>query len=561
MAFTMDRSQRDFRFAGNPQPLDLSGIKRRLATNEFNKIKVGAKSLKDDAFLDIDAANASRNYRKIDKDAVLKAISDKNYAALRVISNYYYDKSGIYERLVKYMAHFYRYDIFVTPVQYDKKVPETKVVEGWYRVCLFLENSKLKKHLSEIAVKVIKNGCYYGYRLDQKDRAFLQELPVDWCRSRYTWNGKPAVEFNVKYFDDTFADTEYRLRVVKMFPKEIRQAYVAYKKGTLPQDFNGDTRGWVLLDPSKTVKFNIDGSDCPIFASIIPHLLDLEEAQAIDQQKMLQQILKIIIQKFPLDKNFNLVFDVDEMNAFHQMAVDMLGDAIGVDVLSTLADVDVADMSDKGNVSAVDQLEKVERTVYNEAGVSQLQFNSDGSAAITYSISNDEGSITDLVCQFEEYVEDMISPLNKLVRKKLYYRVNILPTTVYNYKEMSNLYREQTMLGFSKLLPQVALGMSQAEIISTAIFENQMLKLDDVFTPPQMSSTVSKKDTEESDKSPKDEEASQEEQAQNAEEGQEQQEGAPGDQPHIRTPEENEGRPPLSDTERSEQTVRNQESG
>ena len=470
---------------------DISSWAANIQTSNYNKIRVGAKKLADDAFLNVSRTTAVKNNKPITKENVIKALSTGNIAELRIISNYFFVKSGIYERLIKYMAHFYRYDFFVTPVQYDKAVPQSKVIEGWYKACLFLENSKPKKHLSDIAVKVLKNGCYYGYKLEQRDRAFLQELPVDYCRSRYDYNGKPAVEFNVKYFDDKFADNDYRLRVVKMFPKEIQQAYVAFKKGTLPQDFSGDGKGWVLLDPIKTVKFNIDGSDIPIFASIIPHLLDLEKAQEIDLQKMLQQILKIIIQKFPLDKNNDLVFDIDEMQAFHNMAVEMLGDAVGVDVLSTLADVDVADMSDKGNVSSVDQLEKVERTVYNEAGVSQMQFNSDSSAALERSILNDQGSLAGLVLQFEEYLEDMIAPLNRQAKKKLIYRVNILPTTMYNYRDLSDNYREQTMLGFSKLLPQVALGMPQTVVMSTSLFENQMLKLGEVFIPPQMSSTMS----------------------------------------------------------------------
>jgi len=75
--------------------------------------------------------------------------------------------------------------------------------------------------------------------------------------------------------------------------------------------------------------------------------------------------------------------------------------------------------------------------------------------------------------------------------KRLEYTISILPTTIYNYKELSKMYKEQTQIGFSKLLPQVALGMSQNEIIATACFENQMLSLNDLFVPPQMSSTMS----------------------------------------------------------------------
>ena len=502
---------------------------------DYNKIRVGAKSLRDDAFLEQDFFAASRNRRYKKKD-VLDAISRKDLPVLRAISNYFFEKSGIYERLCKYIAHFYRYDLFVTPVQYDKKVPQNKVIDGWYRACLYLENSKLKKTFNEIAVKVLRNGCYYGYLYRQNDKAFLQELPLNYCRSRYSWNGRPAVEFNVRYFDDKFVDSEYRVRIIKMFPKEIQKAYIDYRNGTLPQDFNGDARGWVLLDPTLTVKFNIDDSDIPLFVSVVPHLMDLEDAQEIDKKKMAQQILKIIVQKFPLDKNMDLVFDLDEMNAFHRMAVNMIGDAVGVDVLSTLADVDVLDMADNNNVSSVDQLDKVERTVYNESGTSQALFNSEGSVALEKSVLNDEASILDLIYQFEEFAENLIAPLNKNIKKKLIYRVNMLPTTVYNYKDLSDKYREQTMLGFSKLLPAVALGIPQTVVIANAIFENQMLKLDEVFIPPQMSSTMSANQEKEDGENQDDKQSSAADVIEPADKG---------------------GRPELKTEEKSEKTVRN----
>jgi len=69
---------------------------------------------------------------------------------------------------------------------------------------------------------------------------------------------------------------------------------------------------------------------------------------------MAQKLLKIIIQRMPIDKNGDLVFDVDEAQALHNNAVKMLSKAIGIDVLTTFAEVDVADMSDKGNQSNLD---------------------------------------------------------------------------------------------------------------------------------------------------------------------------------------------------------------
>ena len=191
----------------------------------------------------------------------------------------------------------------------------------------------------------------------------------------------------------------------------------------------------------------------------------------------------------PMDKNGDLIFDVDEAQELHNNAVRMLGKAIGIDVLTTFADVDVADMADNKTTTTTDELAKVERGVYNEAGVSQMQFNTDGNIALEKSILNDEAAMYNLLAQFESFLNDMLKPFNKNP-KKLYYKVQILTTTIYNYKEMAKLYKEQTQLGYSKMLPQIALGQSQSSILANAYFENDILDLVNVFIPPLMSSTM-----------------------------------------------------------------------
>lgn len=521
MATIKSRTDRDFRLINSNAP-----------SQNFNMVKVGKGILRDDIIKLMPALEGkSQRNPTVKREQVVRAINDQNLKELRAYSQIFYNTNGIYSRLCRYMAYLYRYDWFITPIVFDDKLKSEKIVEGWYKSSVLLENSRLKKLFGEIALKVIKDGCYYGYRIDQKTAGYLQELPVNYCRSRYKLNGQFAVEFNIKYFDDTFSDIDYRLRVLKMFPKEFQKAYIAFKKGTLPKDFQGDDSGWFLLDPEKTVKFNLSNSDAPLFVSIIPALMDLDDAQNLDKEKMRQQILKIIIQQMPIDKNGDLIFDVDEAQQLHNNAVAMLASAIGVDVLTTFANVSVADMSDKGNVSSVDQLDKVERTVYNEAGVSQMQFNTSGNLALEKSIANDEATMSDLILQFEEFAERLLGPFNKSP-KRLLYKVQILPTTIYNYKDLSKLYKEQTMIGFSKLLPQVALGQSQSSIIATAYFENELMDLDSLFVPPQMSSTMSGKETTQEDKS--------------------KQEPSSDDEG---------GRPELPDDEKTEKTIQNKESG
>jgi hypothetical protein len=302
-------------------------------------------------------------------------------------------------------------------------------------------------------------------------------------------NQRPAIEFNMRYFDDVFNDTTQRMKMLNLFPKEFKKGYELYHQNKLIPDFPGDTAGWYLLDVNSTIKFNINGEDYPNFISVIPAIIDLDAAQELDRKKMAQKLLKIIIQKMPMDKNGDLIFDVDEAQALHNNAVKMLGKAIGIDVLTTFADVEVADMADKNTTTTVDELTKVERTVYNESGVAQNLFNSDGNIALEKSILNDEASMYNLVLQFEGFLNDLMIPYNK--NKKLTYKVQILATTIYNYKDMAKLFKEQTQLGYSKMLPQIALGQSQSSILANAHFENEVLNLVELFIPPMSSNTMS----------------------------------------------------------------------
>lgn len=454
----------------------------------FANIRVGAKVL-DDAIVDLgDLKKINKNLAS--KENVLKAVMNCDYTQMREISNFFYNTSGIYSRLCRYMAYLYRYDWMITPYLNDMENEKVidKALDGFYESLTYLDNFGVKKFFGEVALKVIKNGCYYGYLIPTSTRMNIQELPANYCRSRFTVNGRPAVEFNMKFFDEMFREANQRMKMLNLFPKEFKKGYVLYKEGKLPPQFAGDVSGWYLLETNNVIKFNINGEDFPAFVSVIPAIIDLDEAQNLDRKKMAQELLKIIIQKMPLDKNGDLVFDIDEAQQLHNNAVNMLGKAIGVDVLTTFADVEVADMDNNRAASSKDDLMRVERSVYNEAGVSQMQFNTDGNIALEKSILNDEASLFNLIIQFEEFLNKLVEKFNK--NKKYNFKVQLLPTTIYNYRELSKLYKEHTQMGYSKMLPQIALGQAQSAILANAYFENDVLDLAHLFIPPMTSNQM-----------------------------------------------------------------------
>lgn len=133
---------------------------------DFSKLKVGAKSL-ENATLDLSA------YQKADprlgnRETIVSAIGQYQLNTLVEASDFYYRMSGIYSRLCRYAAYLYRYDWFVTPYFDPNKIDESKlknILKQFNSVLRFLDNSEIKKLLSDMALRVIRKGSYYGYRI------------------------------------------------------------------------------------------------------------------------------------------------------------------------------------------------------------------------------------------------------------------------------------------------------------------------------------------------------------------------------------------------------------
>ena len=470
---------------------------------DFSKIRLGAHKLQD-------AALEISQYEKVSKDLgnknnVLQAIYRMDLDKMREISNFFYRASGIYKRLIDYLADLYRYDWFVTPCCEDSTKAE-KVKTEFFKVLKYFDDSSVKKFCGKITKKVLLNGVYYGYLNDTEDRVVVQELPIQFCRLSYISVGnKPVIEFDLRFFENNFKDEELRKRVLKMFPAEFGENYNKWRHGTLPPDSTNKKSSWFAMDVTKTVRFTMGDGEWPPFIAVIPVIIDLGVAKEIDLKRMQQLLLKLIIQHLPLNKNGDMIFSIEESKEIHNNAVSMLGKAIGIDVLTSLADVSVETLMDQRTSSGDDELEKVERSVFNEMGTAQQLFNSENSVALDKSIINDESSLYDLILQYQDFYNDVLNIVfnkstakkddkKKYEKAKYYFRFDFLLTTWYNYKELSKLYKEQMQLGHSKLLSQIALGQSQSLILYTLKFENDILHLGDLLQPPQMSSTVSGKD-------------------------------------------------------------------
>ena len=202
----------------------------RTADNTYKKIKIGVKSL-DDAVLKLgELKKVAPTVPFHNKFALMKAIMENDYVKLRQFSRFFYKTNGIYAKLCQYVSFMYRYDWYIVPEIFDDSVSKEKVLKDFSKILNFLDNSYIKKICGEIALKVLIDGCYYGYIVPSKDAVLIQELPPEYCRTRYSVKGVPAIEFNMKYFDENFSDLNYRMRVLNLFPEKFKKVIYYIKK-------------------------------------------------------------------------------------------------------------------------------------------------------------------------------------------------------------------------------------------------------------------------------------------------------------------------------------------
>jgi hypothetical protein len=96
----------------------------------------------------------------------MRAIARKDYRRLRDISDFFYNASGIYQSICNYFAFLYRYDWYIYPENVKESANPDKVIEEYTKILQYLDRSYIKKMCGDIALKVVKNGCFYGYIID-----------------------------------------------------------------------------------------------------------------------------------------------------------------------------------------------------------------------------------------------------------------------------------------------------------------------------------------------------------------------------------------------------------
>ena len=398
------------------------------------------------------------------------------------LSRNYFNRGGYYTQIILHYATLLTYaGLLIPSPSIGKNLSTPHIQKRYYNAMDYIEKMQLPTFLTNCAVRALTDGCYYGVVTELDKAVFTTiDLPAEYCRSNFKdVVGNDIIEFNLTYFNK-ITDTAERSKMLSVYPKEFAKAYKKWNAGK-------QSSPWFIVPSEISICFPLLGGRPP-FLSVIPATIEYDDAVATDRERDLEEIRKIIVQKIPHLNDGRLLFEPDEALEIHTGTVGMLKGNKNVSVMTTYADVD-AITSKTQTDSSVTTLDKMEKNIYAQAGVSSEIFTSSGSATLEASLKNDTAFMMLLANKFSAYVTNLIN--RKFSNGNITFKYQILPITYHNYDKYIDSAFKLVGSGYSFLMPALALGISQKDLGNLKDLENGLLKLDKKLIPLQTSYTQS----------------------------------------------------------------------
>ena len=407
--------------------------------------------------------------------------SSSSLQSKRELSRNYFEQNGFYKKILMYYATVLYYNgILIPNSQANTSILQNK--KTYNKALNYLEKINSKQLFTNISLKILIDGVYYGVIKElNKRECIIIELPTFYCRSNFKdFYGNDIVEFNVTYFDTILSDSS-RAIALKSYPSEIESFYRKWKKGKT----NGTP--WVRL--SAGLCFYLTDSMSPFFLDAIEAITDYDDSIDVEQDKEKEEIKKIIVQKIPhIAATGELVFEPQEAFEMHEGAVAMMSKNKNVSVLTTYADVDsVISKTTADTVQST--LQQMRQNIYSTVGASQQIFAPEGSQALPYSIKNDIALMMILATKYSRFITYIINEL--FGNNSLYFSYDIIPVGEYNRTEYIGDALKLAQNGYSFILPSVAMGISQGQLVNLKDLEIKALNLDELLIPLSTSYTQS----------------------------------------------------------------------
>ena len=415
------------------------------------------------------------------EEEVKKIIESGSLREQQILSRNYFNRDGYYKQLILYYATLLKYVGLLIPHPIaGKNLSTSHIQKRYFQAMEYVDKMKLETIFVEWAQKILTDGCYYGVvsKVDKNHFAVLT-LPAAYCQTRFRdISGNDLIEFDLSYFNTIFNE-EDKKAALAAYPSAISKAYDKWNRKKLSSK-------WFVIPSDIGICFPmLDGR--PFFLSVIPSTIKYDEAVATEQEREKEEIRKILIQKIPHLNDGRLLFEPDEAEEMHRGAVGMVRNNQNTTVLTTYADVDAITSRGSSEKAGTNALDSMKQNIYSQAGVSSEIFAATGGNTTETSIKYDTAIMMYLANKFARYVTNVVN--ENFANSNISFKYTILPITHQNEaKYIDGSYKLATA-GYSLIIPALAQGLSQKDLVDIKDLENDVLGLTDKLLPPKTSFT------------------------------------------------------------------------
>ena len=424
--------------------------------------------------------------RRINRNNLRKALTDpynsSNVDLLQQASMLLKATNGIYKRVLNYHSYMYTHDFMIYPIELDEIKNPGKMQKAYVEAAQYAEKLKIKHNAPWMKERVLEQGELFTYEIEDSTGIILQEIPNTYCKITSVENDVSRYAINLKKFNDVN---------ILSFPKDIQQIYQKYKNGTLDKSKLIDREYYELGE--KAVAFNLDRfapKGVPYYCTIFDDLMELEDMKDLKSQNAVIESIKLIHQKFPLDKETGAsLVDFDVITQYHNATKSTLPS--GTAVTTNPLDLQALYLSDS-NSKIGSNVIQARDAIYDSAGVNSELFNGNKSTteAIAMGIIADNLVVKPLNSMIENWVN------YKLRRKKIggfTWAIKLLDVTEFNKEKRISATKEGMAFGGSRLEYLATSGYTPLQGLSVLKMES-MLGLDELLVPQASSHTQSGKD-------------------------------------------------------------------
>lgn len=434
----------------------------------------------------INASSEIYRSRRINRNSLRRALADpynpNNVEILQQASMMLKATNGIYKRVLNYHANMYTHDFMIQPLELDKIKNPSKMQKAYAEASQYIEKFNIKHNSSWIKERVLEQGELFVYKIEDSGGIILQEIPNTFCKITSVENDVSKYAINLNKLSD---------KNIVFFPKEIQLLYKKYKNGNINR--NDLIDGCYYELKNNAIAFNLNRfapKGIPYYCTIFDDLMELEDMKDLKSQNAVIESIKLIHQKFPVDKDTGVsLIDFDVITQYHNATKATLPQ--GTAVTTNPLDLQALYLSDS-NSKISSNVSQARDTIYDSAGVNSELFN--GNKNTTEAIAM--GIIADNLVS--KPLNDMINNwINYELRKKkiggFTWTVKMLDTTEFNKDKRINSAKEAMAYGGSRLEFLARSGYTPLQSLSVLKMES-MLGLDELMIPQSTSHTQSSSD-------------------------------------------------------------------